>query len=402
MNRIASGFYRIIVLAIILIALIVSCNKEEDKIQWERGDIVKASYLIQYPASSIETFIQAMGGQSNLEPEYDVEITKLVYITIDPDGDLVEASGTVMIPVGTNNLPLLSFHHGTETKRDLVVSSSLFIGEGIASMAMTSLGFATCVPDYLGLGESFLLHPYLYAPSSADVSIDLLRAARTFYQDNGVELNNDLYLGGYSEGGYVTMAVHREIETNHPDEFSVTASAPLAGPYDLEGTINSIILQEEYAQPTFIAYFITAYNEIYRWNRLNNIFNVPYAGMMAYLFDGNHTKEEIGAELPGSISELIKDRFRTAYLDGEEDEFEQAVSENNLLNWTPVAPIRMFHSNGDEIVPYQNSITALNYFQNQGVNNIELITLDSLAHAEAAVPAIIGMIEWFDSLRVNK
>ncbi|MEA1897545.1 MAG: hypothetical protein U9N53_07760 [Bacteroidota bacterium] len=402
MNRIASGFYRIIVLAIILIALIVSCNKEEDKIQWERGDIVKASYLIQYPASSIETFIQAMGGQSNLEPEYDVEITKLVYITIGPDGDLVEASGTVMIPVGTNNLPLLSFHHGTETKRDLVVSSSLFIGEGIASMAMTSLGFATCVPDYLGLGESFLLHPYLYAPSSADVSIDLLRAARTFYQDNGVELNNDLYLGGYSEGGYVTMAVHREIETNHPDEFSVTASAPLAGPYDLEGTINSIILQEEYAQPTFIAYFITAYNEIYGWNRLNNIFNVPYAGMMAYLFDGNHTKEEIGAELPGSISELIKDRFRTAYLDGEEDEFEQAVSENNLLNWTPVAPIRMFHSNGDEIVPYQNSITALNYFQNQGVNNIELITLDSLAHAEAAVPAIIGMIEWFDSLRVNK
>ena len=402
MNRRASGFHKIVTIGIFLIALIVSCNKEEEKINWKRGDIVKASYLIQYPASSIETFIQAMGGQPNLQPEYDVEITKLVYITIDPDGFLVEASGTIMIPIGTNNLPLISFHHGTETKRDLVVSSSLFIGEGIASMAMASLGFVTCVPDYLGLGESFLLHPYLYASSSADASIDLLRAARSFCQDNGVELNSDLYLGGYSEGGYVTMAVHREIETNHTDEFSVTACAPLAGPYDLEATINFIISQEEYAQPIFIAYFITAYNEIYGWNRLNSIFNVPYAGMMAYLFDGNHTKEEIGDELPESISELVLESFRSAYLTGGENEFEQAVKENGLLNWTPVAPIRMFHSNGDEIVPYQNSITALDYFQNQGADNVELTTLDSLAHAEAAVPAIIGMIEWFDSIRLNK
>ena len=402
MNRRISGFYRKIILAIILIASVISCNKEEDKIQWERGDIVEASYLIQYPASSIETFIQAMGGQSNLKPEYDVEITKLIYITIDTEGFLVEASGTIMIPIGMNNLPLLSFHHGTETKRDNVVSSSLFIGEGIAGMAMASLGFATCIPDYLGLGESFLLHPYLYASSSADVSIDLLRAARTFCQDNGVELNNDLYLGGYSEGGYVTMSVHREIETNHLDEFTVTASAPLAGPHDLEGTINYIISQEEYAQPTFIAYFITAYNKIYGWNRLSSIFNAPYAGMMTTLFDGNHTKEEIREELPATISDLIMESFRTAYLAGEEDEFEQAVSENSLLNWTPVAPIRMFHSNGDEIVPYQNSTTALIYFQNQGVNNIELITLDSLNHVDAAVPAIIGMIEWFDSLRINK
>lgn len=402
MNRRATGFYRMIILAIILIALVISCNKEEDKIQWERGDIVEASYLLQYPASKIATFVQAMGGQSNLEPEYDVEITKLVYITIDPDGFLVKASGTIMIPIGTNNLPLLSFHHGTETKRDLVVSSSLFIGEGIASMAMASLGFATCIPDYLGLGESFLLHPYLYASSSADVSIDLLRAARTFCQDNGVELNNDLYLGGYSEGGYVTMSVHREIETNHPDEFTVTASAPLAGPHDLEGTINYIISQEEYDQPTFIAYFITAYNKIYGWNRLSSIFNAPYAGMMTTLFDGNHTKEEIREELPATISDLIMESFRTAYLAGEEDEFEQAVSENSLLNWTPVAPIRMFHSNGDEIVPYQNSTTALAYFQNQGANNIELISLDSLNHVDAAVPAIIGMIEWFDSLKINK
>lgn len=390
------------VLVFVLIALIVSCTKDGEKIIRERGNIVQTLYLNLYPTSNIETFIQIIGAQSELKPEYNVEITKLVYYTVDPDGFLVKASGTIMIPIGTDHLPLLSFHHGTETKRDLVVSSNPLIAEGVAGMIMASRGFVTCIPDYLGLGESYIIHPYLYASSSADVSIDLLRAAREFCQENAIELNNDLYLGGYSEGGYVTMAVHREIENNHFDEFSVTACSPLAGPYDLEATINFIISQEEYAQPTFIAYFITAYNEIYGWNRLSNIFTAPYAGMMAYLFDGNHTKAEIEGELPDSISELILESFRTAYLAGEEVEFEQAVIENGLLNWTPVAPIRMFHSNGDEIVPYLNSTTALNFFQNQGVDNIELITLDSLSHTEAAVPAIMGMIEWFDSIRMTK
>lgn len=390
------------VLVFVLIALIVSCTKDGEKIIRERGNIVETLYLNLYPTSNIETFIQIIGAQSDLQPEYNVEITKLVYYTVDPDGFLVKASGTIMIPIGTDHLPLLSFHHGTETKRDLVVSSNPLIAEGVAAMIMASRGFVTCIPDYLGLGESYIIHPYLYASSSADASIDLLRAARKFCQENAIELNNDLYLGGYSEGGYVTMAVHREIENNHFDEFSVTACAPLAGPYDLEATINFIISQEKYAQPTFIAYFITAYNEIYGWNRLSNIFTAPYATMMAYLFDGNHTKAEIEDELPDSISELMLESFRTAYLAGEEVEFEQAVIENGLLNWTPVAPIRMFHSNGDEIVPYLNSTTALNFFQNQGVDNIELITLDSLSHTDAAVPAIMGMIEWFDSIRMTK
>ncbi len=170
------------VLVFVLIALIVSCTKDGEKIIRERGNIVETLYLNLYPTSNIETFIQIIGAQSELKPEYNVEITKLVYYTVDPDGFLVKASGTIMIPIGTDHLPLLSFHHGTETKRDLVVSSNPLIGEGVAAMIMTSRGFVTCIPDYLGLGESYIIHPYLYASSSADVSIDLLRAARKFCQ----------------------------------------------------------------------------------------------------------------------------------------------------------------------------------------------------------------------------
>ena len=46
-----------------------------------------------------------------------------------------------------------------------------------------------------------------------------------------VALNGQLFLMGYSHGGHVTMALHRELEQYHANEITITASAPMAGAY---------------------------------------------------------------------------------------------------------------------------------------------------------------------------
>ncbi len=63
----------------------------------------------------------------------------------------------------------------------------------------------------------------------------------------------------------------------------------MAGPYDLSKMIESVFQQENYPSPTYIAFFMTAYDNIYNWNRLNSFFNSPYAEMMTGLFDGSKT-----------------------------------------------------------------------------------------------------------------
>jgi len=73
-------------------------------------------------------------------------------------------------------------------------------------------GYAAVVPDYLGLGDSPGLQLYHHARSEATACVDLLRAARTWCASNNVELNDQLFLAGYSHGGHVTMALHRELE----------------------------------------------------------------------------------------------------------------------------------------------------------------------------------------------
>jgi predicted peptidase len=248
---------------------------------------------------------------------------------------------------------------------------------------------------------SDILHPYLHAELSANAIVDMLTAGITFCNMNNIELNKDLYIGGYSEGGFTTLAAQKAIEEDNDFPFSLQASAPAAGPYDLYNTTTYFIDLDEYPEPAFMAYLFTAYNDVYRWNRLDNFFNAPYAEMMPNLFDGTKTTTEISDALPVKVSELFTADFITGFRNGTEKEVIDALKENTLLNWTPTIPMRFYHSNTDEIVPYQNSVTAVETFRDNGATDIKLITLDSLQHSEGGVPAYTDMIEWFYSLKNN-
>ena len=386
------------------IMFMAACQKDTEEPEGDkRGDLIKSTYYLKYSASDIISILDMYDVGVNVNIQYDVSVYKILYYTPGSDGALLEASGALMVPDASGVLPAISFHHGTETKRNLVASvSPIITGEGVAGLVSASLGFVSFLPDYLGLGDSDILHPYLHADLSAGAVIDLLRAGNTFCEENGILLNNDLYLGGYSEGGYVTLAAQKEIEEQLSFEFHLVAVAPQAGPYDLYETALYFLNLDEYPEPTFLAYMLTAYDDIYHWNRLAEIFNEPYAGKMPDLFDGTHTSGEIKSQLPTKINELVKQSFIDGIKDGSEKAFLDALKENTLLDWTPLTPIRFYHSNGDEVVPYQNMITAAQELKKNGAAKIETVTIEGLRHSKAALPAVTQMIEWFDSLRLSR
>jgi len=289
--------------------------------------------------------------------------------------------------------------HGTQTNRSIVGSVSPL--NSLDGMLGASLGYYTIVPDYLGLGESTILHPYHHAKSSADCVIDLIRAGREFALRSNIKLNGQVFLAGYSEGGYVTLAAHKEIEKNYSNEIKIAACAPMAGAYDLNLTAKAILQKQTYNQPSYLSFFIVAYNEIYGWNRLTDAFNSPYAEKMPSLFDGTKTTTEINAQLTTSISQLFKQNFLNAYLNGSEVDLTTAFTNNSLLNWTPSAPLRFYHGSADEYVPYENSTNARDYFKSVGAT-VELITIPGGTHTSAALPSIINAVDWFETIRLNK
>jgi dienelactone hydrolase len=263
------------------------------------------------------------------------------------------------------------------------------------------MGYVVVAADYLGLGESQIVPPYLLNANSATTVIDLLRAAKTYLDGEGIVTDGSLYLTGYSQGGIVTMATHHEIEKNYSSEFQVTASAPLAGAYDLSLTVDSILSWETYIEPVLIAQLLYTYDHYYNWDRLDEIFRAPYASAIPGYFDGTMTLDVINLKLTETLADLLSDQFLSDYKEGSETDLDQALADNSLLNYTPTAPVRFFHGTADQTVPPQNTLAAKAWYEANGKTNVEYIPVPGLNHEDGAAPAIIGAMQWFEELRVK-
>ena len=394
------GFRAPAALLIASLLWVAGCEDNDDSepaTGQDRGRIVSAEPLGPVSPALVEQLAQVSDFPIALNSAYTVAVYRVVYRTVDAHGTACDASGAAFLPLGAPAAPLISLQHGTETKRD-AVASAMPVYYGLDALAMASEGFAACSPDYLGFGVSTGIHPYLHAEASAAAVVDFLRACRTLCGEKDQPLNGQVFLAGYSEGGFVTVAAQREIERHYAGEFQLAAVASLSGPYDLPGIVRRVLGEPEGRDPYFVAYFVTAYNAIYGWNMLPEIFRDPYAGQVSALFDGTHTSDEVSAALPGSLDGLLWGGFIQGYLNGGEPVVEDAVRRNSLLGWKPLAPLRLYHGTADPIVPYENAVTARDSFAAAGAD-VELVTLPGAGHESAIFDSIEPAHQWFAGLR---
>ena len=381
-----------------------SCTKEENNNPatpeiHERGDIVQSNSLGTMTAGDIQQILTNANMTLPFTLNYSVETISINYYTTDGTGKQTIASGAIIIPQGGSSLPLVSIQHGTQTKNNLVASvSPMNSTEGIIGLIMASMGYLVVVPDYLGFGVSNVIHPYIHAESLIPSIIDLMRAGRTYSSQHQITMDGRVFLTGYSEGGYASLVAQRKIELEYAQEFSLTAVAPMAGPYDLNGMMQTLFQTGQYNHTAYIAYILTAYNNIYGWDRLNDFFNAPYSSTVQSLFDGSKTFGEVVNQLPETFSELMNSNFVNNVNNGNESAFISAMQENTLLDWKPRAPINFFHGDADDISPYQHALTAVEKLTANGGTNILLTTIPGGNHENSGPIAIVGAIQWFESM----
>ncbi len=145
----------------------------------------------------------------------------------------VNASALVSLPqVEGKRVPLIADLHGTIFGNDYSpTQNDPLTRTGTLTSALKSYGVV--MPDYLGYGKSAnIQHPYLLKDSLADSVIDAIKATKSFYAQKGLDDGDKLFLMGYSEGGYATMATALKIQNEYPT-INLTAVAPMAGSYDL-------------------------------------------------------------------------------------------------------------------------------------------------------------------------
>ena len=115
-------------------------------------------------------------------------------------GNDITVSGAMFVPdAPETTFPVLVYHHGTTFKRQSAPSFK----DDLTNLGyvMASLGFVVLMPDYVGLGESELQHPYCHAQSESDAGWQLVQSLVELSWELDVQLNGNLYVTGYSQGG---------------------------------------------------------------------------------------------------------------------------------------------------------------------------------------------------------
>ena len=389
-----------------------ACENEDKEVAKEvlpdaRGAVVSSQKIESYTAEEIQQEISRVIPSllaALIQPTFGVDVYKISYTTFDLDGNITKVSGAVLVPQGVSgDLPWMSYQHGTVTNKGGVPSRGLSNSfEVLIGLMLAGDGAVVSMADYLGLGDHEGFHPFLHADSEAWTSLDMLRATKEFSQGIGIPLNEELFLVGYSQGGHSTMALQRLMEQGGAPEFNLTASAPMAGPYSMaEVTLDLLALDDTFANPAVLPYTLLAYDEVYDiYDDPADVFRGDYVELINNLFTGAFDLEQINLRLPKIPFQMLEPAYLEAIRTDTQHPFRVALTENDLLNFTPQLPTRLYHCQGDEVVDYENSKTALAYFQEKGAPSVELITPDNipgfeLDHISCAFLSIILVRDWF-------
>jgi Dipeptidyl aminopeptidases/acylaminoacyl-peptidases len=313
-----------------------------------------------------------------LIPLYDVKQYRVTYQTLGSSNNLTNASGVIAVPqkpAGAKS-PLLSFQHGTvffdreAPSNDTAATSPVNI--------LASMGYVVIAADYIGYGESRgKEHPYLQKEPSAAAVTDFITATKQWLAEQRLPLNDQLFLTGYSEGGYVTLATQQALEATG---IPITASVAGAGPYDLQYTLDELLSTK--------ALLAAA------------------GGALGF------SRPAPAAKYPGKIDEATVDvllyflipkesdiKFsKTFLLDWMADDYD-TMRRNSLYDWRTTTPTRLTHGRDDETVPYGNSERAISGMRAKNTPDIALEVCAAVPadHTNCIKPYAQVMTEYFST-----
>jgi hypothetical protein len=348
-----------------------------------------------------------------------------------------------MVPLGVDAKcngarPIILYAHGTTTDHAFNIANVLEPdnAEGLFLAAFfASQGYIVVAPNYAGYDTSTLpYHPYLIADQQSKDMIDALTAARSALPVAAALVTRDsgrLFITGYSQGGYVAMATHRAMQAAG---MTVTASAPMSGPYALAAFVDTIFSGQVNASgPVSAALLVTAYQksygnmyaspgDVFEPQYVNGIENLlpsltPRSDLYAQgklpltaLFDATPPDAQSAnitpATLPANLApvfalgfgsgNLVTNSYRLSYLldaranpDGAWPTtttgvaaatpglpLRQALKQNDLRDWMPTTPVLMCAGNADPTVFWLNTQLMQDYWASRAPASARISVLD--------------------------
>jgi alpha/beta superfamily hydrolase len=404
---------------------------------------VKASDLLLELNTAANQQLLSLSGP----PVCDILTYHIQYSTVGGADEPTTASAALMVPTGvgancTGKRPIVLYAHGTTTDRAFNMTD-MSNAETLSLAALfASQGYIVVAPNYAGYDTSTLpYHPYLIADQESKDMIDGLTAARVALPFASATLTKDsgqLFITGYSQGGYVAMATHRAMQAAG---MTVTASAPMSGPYALAAFVDAVFYGEVNGDgPVSATLLLTAYQRAYGniYASAADVFASQYATGIDSLLPSTTPRSQLYAQgklpefalfsstppapafanitppsTPANLAavfalgfgagNLLQNSYRSSYLQDAQAHpdggfpavttgiaaaspalpWRQALQLNDLRNWVPTVPVLLCGGAADPLVFWFNTQLMQNYWASQSsAAPISVLDLESAVSAD--------------------
>jgi pimeloyl-ACP methyl ester carboxylesterase len=418
-----------------------------------RGTLLQSPPQILSTLSASSLLLQ-LNVASNLQllslsgaPVCDILLYDIQYQTVGGANEPTTASAGLMVPTGlgancTGSRPMVLYAHGTTTDRAFNMANMQNTETLFLAALFASKGYIVVAPNYAGYDTSTLpYHPYLIADQQSKDMIDALSAARTALPLASATLTKDngqLFITGYSQGGYVAMATARAMQAAG---MKVTAAAPMSGPYALAAFVDAVFFGEVNGGATISStLLLTAYQRAYGniYTNATDVFEPPYAAGIDSLLPTTTTRSELyaqnklpeyalfsstppapafAADTPATspadlalvfalgfgTGNLIQNSYRLSYLEDAQSNpdggwpalttgtaaatpelpWRQALRTNDLRDWVPNSPLLLCGGAVDPLVFWLNTELMQNYWASNAPASAPISVLDLEAAASS-------------------
>jgi hypothetical protein len=152
-------------------------------------------------------------------------ITKITfrYRSSDVDGSIITEYGRAYIPTGSGEYPIFAFAPGTVGMGDQCAPS--LENPKIANwgnydshmMMYASQGYAAVTTDYEGMRDPSRIHHYMNGELEGRALLDAVRALKNLPEAKGHLQDNQVIVGGYSQGGHASFWADTIAQSYSPD-----------------------------------------------------------------------------------------------------------------------------------------------------------------------------------------
>lgn len=422
-------------LALSIVALLSACGTEgntgENSVEDGSAQFVGATVVDDIPASVILQYVKGSGIDVNATNAFAYKAVKITYNTVGENNEAVVASGLLVIPTPTPeyeayresigerkfSVSMLCDNHGTiftnaEAPTNVEIANDFNPNYSLALLTTGYAGFAGIFPDYIGYGDSNdVAHPYMLKKSSARSSVDMIKASMKYMEENGVLLNRQLYVSGYSQGGYNAMALAQSIENGAITNVTLEGVAPMAGPYLLQPFGDAVLATNaNMSVPAFVGYLADSY-AIYHDNlTLEEMLLEAQVPNFDGLYNGENNATVIhytlGLPLGAPTNWLFNDTFINSYETNSSHKLKTMFNDNTVGKWNATSKINLIHCSNDDVIPVEMTYGVKAQLEAYGSNNVEQFIINDVndnngnsIHSNCGPTAYGVAVKWFTAIR---